>query len=112
MPVPQCALEVVIGTTTVNNTAVYVSFTDVATDRITIIATTTGASGEIACDLSNVRLVTGNTYEVSVSEEVEGLPLDITVGTETNACILVSFEKVRDNQGDVVIISSRTLEVA
>ena len=112
MPVPQCALEIVIGSTTVNNTSVYVSFTDVSTDRITIIATTTGASGQITCDLSDVRMITGNTYEVSVSEEVEGTPLDITIGTETNTCILVSFEKVRDSQGEVVIISSRTLEVA
>lgn len=112
IPVPQCALEIVIGSTTVNNTSVYVSFTDVATGRITVIATTTGASGEIACDMSSVRMITGNTYEVSVSEEAAGLPLDITIGSETNTCILVSFEKVRDDMGDVVIISSRTLEVA
>ena len=110
MPVPQCTLEVVIGTTTVNNTAVYVMFSNVATDRHTVIATTTGASGEIACDMSNVRMISGNTYDVSVSEHIEGTPLDITIGTETNTCVLVNFEKVRDDQGDVVIISSRTLE--
>jgi hypothetical protein len=91
---------------------VYVSFTDVATDRLTVFATTTGAAGELTVDLSDVRMITGNTYEVSVSTEVEGAPLDITIGTETNTCILVSFEKVRDSQGEVVIISSRTLEVA
>ncbi len=103
--VPQCILDLTIGTIEDTNSDAVVYLVNTATGRIDAYDVTSDANGLIVLDLTDVELLPKSTYSVTVA--VGGIDVAVTIGDETDKQILMPVEYVNG-----LVVSDVTLTVS
>lgn len=113
-PIARCLTNLVVGTISSLNTAVYVYITDLTTERTIRYSVTSSAAGLITVPITPQRFSEDHSYEIHVTlTTAAGVDnkQNITVSGEVSDCVAVRFETIWDNNNDIATYASQTLSV-
>ena len=110
--IPECVLDLEIGTIPDNNTNVNIFIQDITTGARFIEQETSDGAGLVSVDLSAYEFSEAHSYELWITKQSEGIDdkLDITIGTETEKTIALNFSRVF--QGEDAFAANAVLEAA
>lgn len=109
--IPSCLTNLTVGTISYNNESVNVFVRSDATGRVNIFQTTSSNTGEVSFDLTVDDLfLVGHSYTAEVKLGFDTV-LPVTVGSETEMCISITFETMLDENGNSLPVTSHTLTV-
>lgn len=114
--IARCTTNLIIGTISNINTAVYVYIKDnTLDDRIIRYAITSSGAGLITIPITPQRFSEDHTYEIWVTlttaSNIE-TKLDITIGTVTNTCVNLNFATIWTNDNTVATYTNQTLSLS
>lgn len=114
-PVPVCVQELNIGRIAGLNTPIYVFINNLTTGKTVRLSEVSDGAGDIAVDTTGIRFSESFTYEIYVvlqsatsiddREDILNYPTILT-------CLAVPFQTVEDEDQDLIIYTTITLELA
>lgn len=114
-PIARCITNLIIGTISSVNTAIYVYIKDkTLDDREIRYAVTSGATGIVTVPITPQRFSEDHSYEIHITKqsainvnEKENMTIDGEVGD----CSSLSFETIWDNNNLIATYTNQTLSV-
>lgn len=112
-PIGQCPTTLTIGTVPYLSTDMYVYIKNLATGHITILEATSSIAGVLTADLTDVELPANQDLELWTSRQTDGLNVQstITIGADGASCLIVRFERPKDENGDPITYGTQTLSI-
>lgn len=99
LPIPQCLGELTIGVIGDHSQSISIYIRDITTGLLQIFQSTSDVNGIVKVDLTEIEFSDLHTYEIWIT--LAGLTPDdrttITVGDNSSTLLLVTFERVMDN---------------
>lgn len=113
-PIARCITNLIVGTISSLNTAVYVYIKDLTTDRDIRYSVTSSAAGLITVPITPQRFSEDHSYEIHVTlttaAGVENKQ-NITIGGEVSDCVSVRFETIWANDNTIATYTNQTLSI-
>ena len=113
-PIARCITNLIVGTISSLNTAVYVYVRDITTDRDIRYSLTSSAAGLITIPITPQRFSEDHSYEIWVTlataAGVENKQ-NITIGGEVSNCVAVRFETIWNNDNTIATYTNQTLSI-
>lgn len=113
-PIARCITNLIIGTISSVNTAVYVYITNLTTEREIRYAVTTSAAGLITVPITPQRFSEDHSYEIHVTKQSSvgiNVKENITIGGDVANCSALRFETIWDNNNAIVTYTNQTLSL-
>lgn len=113
-PIARCLTDLIIGTISSFNTAVYVYISNLTTGREIRYSVTSSAAGLITVPITPQRFSEDHSYEVHVTKaSAVGINVkeNITIGGEVSNCASLRFETIWDNNNAIVSYANQTLSL-
>lgn len=113
-PIARCITNLIIGTISSINTAVYVYIKDLTTEREIRYSVTSSAAGLITVPITPQRFSEDHSYEIHVTKTTAdniNVKENITIGGEVSNCVSLRFETVWDNNNAIVSYTNQTLTI-
>lgn len=113
--IARCITDLVIGTISSINTAVYVYIKDLTTDdRIIRYSVTSSAGGLVTIPITPQRFSEDHSYEIWITvtgaANVE-MKQNITISGEVSDCVSIRFETIWQNDNTIATYTTQTLAV-
>lgn len=114
LPVARCVTNLIVGTISSLNTAVYVYIRDVTMDRDIRYAVTSSAAGLITVPITPQRFSEDHSYEIYITKTTAAnisVKENITIQAEVSNCVSLRFETIWDNNNAIVTYANQTLTI-
>ncbi len=111
-PIARCITNIIVGTITSLNTAVYVYIKDITTDREIRFAVTSSAAGLITVPITSQRFSEDHSYELRITKVTANnidVRENITISGDVGDCVNIQFKTIFDNNNAVVTFTNQTL---
>jgi len=98
-PIPNCVVDLVVGTITSLNTSVNVYVKNIVLQKTEILTGGSDGAGLVTVDVESLYKAPEHAYELWITLAGDSLNerQDITIGAETEDTVLLSFESVYQN---------------
>lgn len=113
-PIARCITNLIVGTISSLNTAVYVYITNLTTEREIRYSVTTSAAGLITIPITPQRFSEDHSYELHVTlTTAAGInnKQNITISGQLSDCVSLRFETIWANDNTIAIYTNQTLSV-
>jgi len=114
-PIARCVTNLIVGTISSLNTAVYVYIRNLTLDDREIrYSVTSSAAGLITVPITPQRFSEDHAYEIRVTKaSAIGVEVreNITIGGDVADCVALRFEMIYDNNNAVVTYTNQTLSL-
>lgn len=113
-PIARCVTNLIIGTISSINTAVYVYITNLTTEREIRYSVTSSAAGLITVPITPQRFSEDHSYEIHITKaDAVGINVkqNITIGGDVSDCVSLRFETIWDNNNAIVTYTNQTLSL-
>lgn len=113
-PVARCLTNLIVGTISSLNTAVYVYIIDLTTEREIRYSVTSSAAGLITVPITPQRFSEDHSYEIRVTLITAAnvdMRQNITVSGEIADCVALRFETIWQNDNTIATYTNQTLAV-
>lgn len=113
-PIARCITNLIVGTISSLNTAVYVYIKNLTTGRDVRYAVTTSAAGLITVPITPQRFSEDHSYELYVTLTTANnisVKQNITISGEVSDCVSLRFKTIYNNDNEIVTYTNQTLTV-
>lgn len=113
-PIARCITNLIIGTITPLNTAVFVYIYNLTTGRNIRYAVTSSAAGLVTVPITPQRFSEDHSYEISITNQASaniGIKENITIGGEVSNCVSLRFETIWLSDNTIATYANQTLSI-
>lgn len=111
-PIARCVTNLIVGTITSLNTAVYVYIFDITTDREIRYSVTSSAAGLITIPITPQRFSEDHSYELRVTKvTADNIDVreNITISGDVADCVNIEFRTVWKNDNTIATYTNQAL---
>lgn len=113
-PIARCITNLIVGTISSLNTAVYVYIKDLTTERELRYSVTSSAVGLITVPITPQRFSEDHSYEIHITKaDALGVNVkqNITIGGDVADCVALRFETIWTNDNVIATYTNQTLSI-
>lgn len=110
-PIARCLTNIIVGTVTSLNTAVYVYVRNLTTEHTVRYAATSSGAGLVTIPITPQRFSQDHSYEIWITKQTAtniSEKENITIGGDVSDCIHFRFENILDNTNAQTTYTNQT----
>lgn len=112
--IARCITNLIIGTISSLNTAVFVYIKDLTTERELRYSVTSSAAGLITVPITPQRFSEDHSYEIHITKATAdniNVKENITIGADTEDCVSLRFETIWQADNTIATYTNQTLTI-